>query len=406
MKGCLFERVADGALRAYRGVLDVEGTAMRDIVSGAKRPGYAIDASGVSSDKAAVTLRGSVIERAWALAVNGYSADMTIERVAMRTTAPQIPGTAIPRGGVFSDSGALSMSQVTIEGLYIGIIVSYSGGDIRHVTITDGAPLPPQYPLFKAGIFVQGNPPPKPPATAVVVESKIAGQPQFGAAAIDGTLSFTSCLLRGTGTEKGHDAALNVQPGVLVVKSTAVLDTFHTGVLVVGGQASIESSLVRHVEPTADSGGCLTVRPAASGSGTASLTLVSSLIEGCTETGLASIESDVALSTSVFRDIKPRPADGKFGDGIALLSKTPDRPPAKIDGCLVENAARAGISAFGRKVDLGWSAVSCAAFSLAGEAYEGVEFGYEKTGDNACGCPAADGLCKIDSPGLAPPPEH
>ena len=66
----------------------------------------------------------------------------------------------------------------------------------------------------------------------------------------------------------------------------------------------------------------------------------------------------------------------------------------------------AGISAFGHEIELGFASVSCATFDLAGEAVEGIPFSFDKLGDNVCGCPEAADLCKIVSPGIAPPEAH
>ena len=88
-----------------------------------------------------------------------------------------------------------------------------------------------------------------------------------------------------------------------------------------------------------------------------------------------------------------------YGVGVGLAT-------AQLTGVLVAEVARSGISAFGGAVSIGYSAVSCTKFDLVGEDVGTATFSFEKLGDNLCGCPDPADLCKVDSPGLAPPELH
>ena len=70
---------------------------------------------------------------------------------------------------------------------------------------------------------------------------------------------------------------------------------------------------------------------------------------------------------------------------------------------LIDSSARAGLANFGAFASLGATRVRCAALALSGDGYSEHDFSFEDRGGNACGCPEADGECKMVSAGLAPP---
>jgi hypothetical protein len=95
-------------------------------------------------------------------------------------------------------------------------------------------------------------------------------------------------------------------------------------------------------------------------------------------------------------------ADGRFGDGIAVMSGLAPSTAA-LDHVRVVESARAAVSSFGSPVSLGSSMLQCASWDLEGEEHEGDPFAFEDRGGNRCGCPVADSECVSVSPGLEPP---
>jgi hypothetical protein len=108
------------------------------------------------------------------------------------------------------------------------------------------------------------------------------------------------------------------------------------------------------------------------------------------------------VEATLVRDTKPRPSDGRFGDGIIAHGLF---APANlsIHASRIENSARAGIASFGSFVSLSDSRVQCAGFDLEGEILDGQNFSFDDGGGNACGCPTADHPCAVVSTNLDPP---
>jgi len=105
---------------------------------------------------------------------------------------------------------------------------------------------------------------------------------------------------------------------------------------------------------------------------------------------------------SVVRGTLARASDGFFGDGVAAMSYF--APAAtKLTAVLVDDSARAGVANFGTHVSLADSHIRCASVALNGEPLVDNDFAFDDAGGNLCGCPWADGACKVLSSGLTPP---
>ena len=111
--------------------------------------------------------------------------------------------------------------------------------------------------------------------------------------------------------------------------------------------------------------------------------------------------------------IRPRLADGRFGDGIVVMPLQSAQPAFIINEAIRESS-RAALSNFGNHVELTNVALQCAAFELEGEDVGAGEFGpgipatnltfsFADNGGNLCGCPTANSSCVAVSVGLAPP---
>jgi hypothetical protein len=126
------------------------------------------------------------------------------------------------------------------------------------------------------------------------------------------------------------------------------------------------------------------------------------LVEQSRDAGVFVEGSEASIDHSVVRATLPRTFDGLFGDGIAALSLTAPTV-TRITTTRVEQSARAGVSNFGASVAIASTHIQCGAFALEGDPFQGFGFAFEDGGGNACGCPNADGACKVVSSGLAPP---
>lgn len=403
VQGSLIERPGAVGVESRGGVVVIERTVIRDVQPGPDLLGISVMSWPQTGMPPVVSVRSSLIEDVYAAAVNAEYTALTLERVAIRRLAEGVPNN-LPSLGVAAISSSLTMTQATVEGLRFGVVVSGSQATLTDVTLSDGAP--PKPPNYAAGILVQSDPVNLDPAHLLLRESVVEGQSQYGLAVLEASADIESARFQGNVWGNGHDAAIEGQLAELTVRHSVLQDNRHAALRGKGSDVLLESSVARGVKQTTDGGACVTSfgflddveLPA-------SLTVRSSLIEDCIGGGIMAQEVDVGVESSIIRDMKADP-DGLFGDGISLLSLSPDRPAARIVGSKIEAVARAGISAFGHGIEVGFASVSCATFDLAGEAIAGVPFSFDKLGDNVCGCPDAAELCQVASPGLAPPDMH
>jgi hypothetical protein len=242
---------------------------------------------------------------------------------------------------------------------------------------------------------------------AEIRQSAIVRQPDYGVFVHHSSITLESTLVRDNVQSLRHSAGVLIESSDATIRYTEISRHPHTGLHVLSSNAVLEASVVRDVSPLSDAGYCLSVlqlfdMPVHPRS---DLTIRASLIEDCVEMAVIVEESNLAIEASILRNVAAS-ADGILGDGVAVVSTERDRGTLQLTGAQIENVARAGVSAFGGEVAIGFSSVSCAAFGLAGEELEGIGHSYEKTGDNLCGCPEAADLCEVESPGIGAPEVH
>ncbi len=218
-----------------------------------------------------------------------------------------------------------------------------------------------------------------------------------------------SCMLTAAGPQ--CDPTLR---GNATVRASLIEHNRDAGLLVMGSEATIEGTVVRSTQPRASDqhGGlgisvqisCLTTAAGLECDPTArgSATVLGSLIEQNHEVGFLVNGSDATIQSSAVRATAARVSDGLLGDGISVVGGAMVAS-ATITTTLIEDSVRAGLGVFGASASLDHSTLGCSAFALAGEVLEGQGFQVDDGGDNRCGCPEADGECKLVSAGLEPP---
>lgn len=173
--------------------------------------------------------------------------------------------------------------------------------------------------------------------------------------------------------------------------------------LIVGAEASLESVVVRDVGYTAaDDGGGLGVSIQYDHeAGVPSYGVVRGcVIERTAYAGLLVYNADATVESTLVRGVATT-ASGAFGDGIALVSYG-GVASASLSDCRAEDNARAGLATFGAMATVSGTTLHCNAIPIDGETVEGVAFGLQNLGGNACGCPAED-QCKVATSNLQPP---
>jgi hypothetical protein len=193
--------------------------------------------------------------------------------------------------------------------------------------------------------------------------------------------------IRGTIVERNHESAVTVM-GSDAVLETTVLRTTWPRVLDQRGGNGI------NIQLTCSITGCIP-------SSRANVRLTRSLVEDVNESGVLVANSDSTLVDSVVRLVRTRP-DGSLGDGVASIAFN-GPATVNVERSLIHEIARAGIASFGSSGGITASTITCTAFPLNGEDYDGQEFALQDRGGNKCGCPAASQQCRILSAGLTPP---
>jgi hypothetical protein len=419
LRGSLVESVRELGVQAGGASLTMEGTVVRDVLPPAGDPipneYNTIAVSGFKDGglRSNLTIRSSLVERTATLAMLMFESDCTMEGVAVRETL--LPAGVEPMTDGFSADGLIAVrSNVDIVGATFehtsnGIIVAGSQATLERVTVSHGW-MPPVAP-FHHPLYI--GPHEGEPSSATVRQSTVADNPEEGMAVIGSSATIESLLVRDNGKNFANVflPAVIIQDGAdATFRHTVLTGNQCVGFQVASAKALFEESVVRDMLSDSGTGRCAMVYPVGFVMGSMApvgppgdLTIRSSLLEDCSQVGAGAIRSNLIMETSVVRDIRPREDDGFFGDGIIVLGEAGQMATAKITGVRVEKAERAGISAFGGQIDIGFSSVSCTTFDLVQESWDGLSSSFNKLGDNACGCPGATELCSAQSPGIGPP---
>jgi hypothetical protein len=137
----------------------------------------------------------------------------------------------------------------------------------------------------------------------------------------------------------------------------------------------------------------------------------STLVERTLEGGIIVLGADGLVANSIFRDSVGL-AGGRLGDGVMVSSLVPLTPTSPVqpetasiglEGCRIQNSARAGVSTFGGQVSLKGNRITCQAFDLDRENLVDLVGEMLDQGGNQCGCPDADSDCKLVSVNLEAP---
>ncbi|MBW2524804.1 MAG: hypothetical protein JRI23_11540 [Deltaproteobacteria bacterium] len=216
------------------------------------------------------------------------------------------------------------------------------------------------------------------------------------------------------GADSGQGSGLLINAGhgnADVTVSTSLFDANQTSsIMVQGGTLELSRSTVRDTTPnlTGQGGHGITLQPHPVSDAAPVLTMTGVLVERNVGFGVLVVSGEATIGSSMVRDTRAR-SGGEFGDGIvaameAELSAVPTAlSTIVVDSSVVESSERAAVASFGSVVELSSTHLRCFAFSLSNECYGGACGEIYDGGGNFCGCPAADGACQVASTGIAPP---
>lgn len=175
------------------------------------------------------------------------------------------------------------------------------------------------------------------------------------------------------------------------------------GILVLGAEGQVRSLLVRDTESQQSDG--ITGRGFGAqidpSGAVPQVTLSASRIERNREMGVYVGSGAVHVDNVWVRDTRTSAA-GLFGDGVTAVSLLGAAAEVSVSASRIERSARAGAVAFGARLTLTSSVLSCNSIDLGVEPLAALPGEIIDGGGNRCGC-GEERVCQAVSTGLAPP---
>jgi hypothetical protein len=363
---------------------------------------------GVAADRPAIFLAPSAASTVIrSLAVTGVGYGIAVNAVGVRIESVWVHDTGLTGVVALDGMGAADavvvgtlVERASQAGLFTsGAPLTVESTMVRATRGIPGSPLG-----TSVGVVV--SPMSGVPGTAAIRGSILTSAVGAGIAATGGSLTIeSSAVLDTDALPSGEDGsgilaiAVDGVPATLAVIDSVVERSHEAGIVAAGAVASIERTTVRTtgVEPLDGSGG---VGIALQQIGMSPALVRSSFVDDSEGVGLLVVDGNAVLeSTAVDRS-----GVALETDGIAVVGI--ERPSgAAVSWSRVARSARAGISSFGAAVSIAADALECNAIHLDGERFQDRDFLFEDLAGNACGCDGAATPCKVFSTDLEPPGE-
>jgi hypothetical protein len=378
------------------------------------------------ADPIAVTVRDTLIERAGAVGVVAYGADLNLERVAIRYTqttgaAPYL-GYGVQAGT--APNGRPTSLHVDRSILYanhtLGMLVTGSSVTVQDSVIQDTAPSTPHGDEGGA-IRAQLH-----SATHTVSEltvrrsllhrnrmfaiSVVASHARLEGVVVRGTLSRDLDLGLGVGVFAEGDPAA-AMPASLELVGSAIEYNTDVGVWLFSASGAIVGSTITDGLSTGvhnSLGAGLFVQELTPGAPPEPLRIEASTFLRNQMGGVLLVGVAADVEGVVVEDTRPTEAGNVFGDGIQVVSEE-NPASADIRHSLIDGNARAGLALFGASAATTGSHYGCNAFDLSGDPYGDRPFAFENRGQNRCACGDDTVECRVltvglQAPGAVPPP--
>ncbi len=366
-----------------------------------------------------LALRRSLVERTHSAAFLIRAIDVTIEESVLRDTQAAPNGSFGDAVAVRHDASGPTPARVSVRSSVIersrdaGITIEASEVTVDATVIRDTEPEASSADFgfgittsdgtgLRASVAVRGS---------VLERNHAAAIFLTGADATVETTTIRDTLpLAASGAGRGIEVAPSAsgEPARATVRSTLVERSVGCGVLVSGGDATLEATLVRDTQAALDGnfGRGVQVQPhklegQATTGRVGSLAMRGCAVERSVDVGLSIVSAGATIDGTLVRDVAAR-ADGLQGDGISVFA---DVGPASVvvQGSRIESAARAGFASFGGSMSIGTTTLSCNPIALDGEEYGGQPYAFEDLGGNACVCDGVEEVCSVQSASLTPP---
>ncbi|WP_437801820.1 right-handed parallel beta-helix repeat-containing protein [Sorangium sp. So ce693] len=321
-----------------------------------------LDARGRGA-RARAFVRACLIEQNHDVGVLVAGSDTTIESTVVRSTQPNADGIGGRGIGVQENSDTGERAGVTVRASLVeqnhdeGVAVFGSDATIESTVVRSTQPSADGTGGW--GIGVQENPDTGEHASVTVRASLVEQNHDVGVfvEASDATIESTVVRStqpsadgtggRGIGVQENSDTG---ERAGVIVRASLVEQNHEMGVFVSGSDTTIESTVVRATQPSVGRtfGRGIHVQDNPDTGGRASVTVHASLVEQNHEVGVFVVGSDATIESTVVRATQPR-ADGTGGVGIGVQDDRGrgERASVTVRACVVEQNHDVGVFVLG-----------------------------------------------------------
>jgi hypothetical protein len=367
----------------------VRGT-LPDIPSQTHGEGVLAQTNPVTSGRAALAITDCVLEGNHSAGVEVLAGDVSIEASVIRNTLPQMSD-GLGGRGIWVQG---HLTQPIVSTLRLGTSLVAQSGDL--------------------GVFAHG--------THAVIERSVVRDTVVQGAGSEGVSvqvqiddvigTEASAIVRDSLIERSQGIGIFFAQAPATVERVAVRDVHVIGIYIKGTRGTVDQALVQRTSPPDASrpfgrgmgielwceGTAQSCRPETRAEGV----MRNSVIEDGVDIGVMVGGMDATIENVRVSRTNARP-NGTFGDGVAVFGGDAIPASATITRMLIEASSRAGLATFDAPVSLGDTSISCATVALNAEVIQVMPPLLTDLGGNSCGCPQADGTCKVLSSGLEPP---
>jgi hypothetical protein len=356
------------------------------------------------------TVRGTLVERATGHGVYALGVTVTLEDIVVRDTL--LDGDNRGRGiAVQGDDAGAAASLVLTHGLVErsrehGLFLSGVTAGVSRTLVRTTQPASGE--RHGRGIHLQPQSVALTPSELTLTQSVIEDSHEAGIVIGASRATIEATVVRGTALD-----AAGVGSGIILLgdpvagRSEATLHSSlfaasaELGVVIYGAAATLDHVVVRDTAAGDDGFGGHGIHVEGMQGVETEATVTATLIERSHIAGIVVSGATLRVEQCVVSGTVAN-ADGLFGDGLLAGGK---EIAANITllGVVLSDNARAGIANFGSEVALGGSVLSCHAFDLNGELFEGRSFTFADLGGSLCGCPEPSAPCGVSSSGILAP---
>ncbi|WP_437985175.1 right-handed parallel beta-helix repeat-containing protein [Sorangium sp. So ce117] len=421
VRACVVEQNHDAGVFVGGSDATIEATVVRATqpsADGTGGRGIVVQDDPDPGERASVTVRASLVEQNHDAGVAVIGSEATIESTVVRGTPLNADGTGAWGIVIHDDPDTGERGSVTVRASLVeqnhdaGVAVIGSDATIEATVVR--ATQPSADGTLGRGIVVQEDPDTGERGSVTVRASLVEQNHEAGVAVIGSDATIEASVVRATQPRADGNLGRGIhvqkspdrgERASVTVRASLVEQNHGTGVFVHGSDATIEASVVRATQPNADGGGQgINVEADRDTGEPASVRVRASLVEQNHETGVFVSGSDATIDATIVRTTKARD-DDNFGDGITIENGT-----ATVQNATITDNARAGVVNRGSKITILDTILTCNAFDLNGETFNGLpasfdgSSGWQCTRRGAEDCAETDDRCYVEITNLEPPP--